>query len=234
MSGRSKPRIAISPTVHPDYGLRTQRHYYQALYQAGALPLILPLLPGVAGELLALCDGLLLAGGGDVEPARYGEERHPSCDEVEPERDAFEIELLWAARRRQLPLLGVCRGLQLINVAYGGSLWQDVSLRDQPTLDHNSSAADGAARHTLRLGEPRLRALYGGAEQLAVNTMHHQLVRELGAGLIAAAHSADGVIEAACGGADYPLLLAVQWHPERMMDEQRELNWLIEQSQAGR
>jgi putative glutamine amidotransferase len=145
-------------------------------------------------------DGIVVSGGLDVDPERYGGIRNETVDPPNPERDAFEIALVREARLRRIPLLGVCRGLQIANVALGGTLIEDLSGHRDVT-------------HTVKFGSGALRALIG-VESAVTNSMHHQAVRHVAAGLIAVGHAPDGTIEALEARFGHPFFFAVQWHPE--------------------
>jgi putative glutamine amidotransferase len=173
-----------------------------------------------AGGLLATCavpsaqlslqdfSGLLLTGGHDVDPALYGEERHPATEESDRERDECEIRLLQEALARDLPVLGICRGLQLMNVMHGGTLIQHMEGHAV------RSAEKSAPAHEIRIEPETLLARIAGTNSLQVNSRHHQAVKMLGTGLrVSATDPADGTIEA-IERPDKRFVLAVQWHPE--------------------
>jgi putative glutamine amidotransferase len=184
--------------------------YVDALHRAGARTALLPSgQPSAAEELLAPFDGLLLAGGGDLDPSRYGAAPHPALDRVDPDRDELELELARAAVRLGMPVLGICRGMQLLSVAYGGTLVQH--LPDLPgSAVHRNAAKD--ARHGLRV-EPgsRLAAALGRVE-VEVLSDHHQALDRLGEGFRAVAWSPDGLVEAI--ERDQGWTVGVLWHPE--------------------
>ena len=212
---RRPPLIGI--TVNRNYGrgrLWLPPAYSSRIEKAGALPLLLPpLAPAAADPLLAGLDGLLLSGGGDAHPFYYGEEPRPGLGRVDPGRDAWEIALVRAALSRSLPILGICRGLQLLNVALGGSLLQD--LGGTGCLQHRQKAPRSRPSHSVEiLPQTRLARLLG-AGQLAVNSFHHQAAARIAPGLRKAALAPDGVVEA-LEGAGGPFLVAVQWHPETL------------------
>ena len=194
--------------------------YTGAVRAAGGLPIILPIGdddPEVIAEYLAAVDGLLFTGGEDIAPAYYGEPRDERCQEPDPERDLFEIHLARAALAQQVPTLGICRGLQVINVAAGGTLYQDIACRPGTRDYHSASLANrGQLIHRVRLvQESRLRAIMGVAESQVTST-HHQFVKDLAPGFRVSAESAeDGIVEG-IERPDVPFLLAVQWHPERL------------------
>lgn len=194
------------------------RRYADRMAQAGAIPVLLPPVPGIEGALDRL-DGLVLSGGADIDPARYGAEPAPQTGTPRCERDAAELALFSRAMSLDLPVLGICRGLQLINVARGGSLHQDL-----PSLvghDEHSPAAGAYGSHEVtvapgsRLAE--ILGLDGQGEQLPVMvpTHHHQAADALGDGLLATAWTADGTVEALeLDPRERRFVVAVQWHPE--------------------
>ncbi|UCH60342.1 MAG: gamma-glutamyl-gamma-aminobutyrate hydrolase family protein [Anaerolineales bacterium] len=191
--------------------------YVQALNKAGASPVLVPLglNENALTSLVNRLDGLLFTGGGDVHPERYGSAAHPKVSQVDEDRDRVEIQLLQQALSKRLPVMGICRGLQLINVGLGGSLYEDI-------LDQHP----GGEKHDYYPGYPRnylahLVEVQAGSRiagvlgngSVEVNSLHHQGIRRLGSGLKVTAVAPDGVIEAV-ELEDYPFGLAVQWHPE--------------------
>jgi len=200
------PIVAITPCKKP-------RDYEAAVRRAGATPRPLAL-DEAAASVLAGVDGLLLTGGDDVDPALYGEAPHPSFDVSEPGRDAFEIDLVRRALDADIPVLAICRGLQVLNVALGGTLIQDIPSEPAALLPHDAEGPPTTLAHTVEVAPGScLAALVGPDATRAVNSRHHQAVRELGSGLIVTATSPDGVIEAA----EVPaarFCIGVQWHPE--------------------
>jgi putative glutamine amidotransferase len=164
----------------------------------------------VIGEI----HGLLLTGGGDVDPVLYGEARHPSVDDAEPGRDEFEIDLARRAMERDLPLLAICRGAQVLNVAAGGTLVQDIPSTVRTTIDHSVTQPKDAIAHPIGVtpGSVLAASLAEGAGT-QVNSRHHQSVAKVGSGLIASATAPDGVVEAIERPAAR-FCLGVQWHPE--------------------
>jgi putative glutamine amidotransferase len=222
----SLPRIAISGVVRDwDGATRTgvNSPYVRSVVAAGGVPLILSPLMGasVAGRALAGIDGLLLTGGEDMDPAWYGAQPSPLLSPPSRDRDIFELALFAMARQLELPILGICRGIQLVNVALGGSLYQDLPTERPGVTEHNPAADRAARSHAVRLTQGSRAAEALGTTELKVNSFHHQGVRELAPGLVATGWSEDGLIEAAEGGPDSPWLLAVQWHPEEMYGDAR-------------
>jgi putative glutamine amidotransferase len=180
---------------------------------AGGLPLPLTHELGLAEPLLDLCDGLVVTGGAfDVPPELYGEARRPACGPTRPERTAFELALLRLALTRDLPLLGVCGGMQLLAVARGGTLYQDLAT-DLGLTGHEQPAPKDLPSHAVRIEAGSRLAGLVGVSSLMVNSTHHQGVRDPGAGVAVSARAEDGLIEA-IELTDRRFALGVQWHPE--------------------
>jgi len=208
----------LTGTLRPIYG--ANQAYIQALIVAGATPLLIP--PGLDTPALeAICarlDGLLLTGGADIDPARYGEERLPECGELEPERDELELSLTNMALARDLPTLGICRGMQTLNVAIGGTLYQDIAtqLPEAAPHAHITTPRDYRAHSVAVEGDSRLGAILGASE-IQVNSLHHQAVKQPGAGARIVAWSNDGIAEAMeLSGKRFAV--AVQYHPEELVE----------------
>jgi putative glutamine amidotransferase len=217
----SAPRIGVSGVVRIwDGNERTgvNAAYVRSVLAAGGVPVILtPILgPSFAPRALDGVDGLLLTGGEDIHPALYGAEMSPLCYPPSRERDLFELALFAAARQRELPILGICRGIQLVNVGLGGSLFQDLPSERPSAIAHDPGSARDARTHAVRLQDGSRAAAALGATAITVNSFHHQGVDRLAKGLVATGWSDDGLIEAAESPPDAPWLLAVQWHPEEM------------------
>jgi putative glutamine amidotransferase len=191
------------------------RSYVDAVVRAGGLPVLLPPLDGMIAGVLDRLDALLLAGGPDVDPARYGQQPGASTQPPVPERDGAELALLSGAAARELPVLAVCRGMQLLNVARGGTLHQH--LPDVPGLPpgHDGSPGPGHfGRHPVRVADGSLLARVLGRTELdAVPAYHHQGIDTLGAGLVETAWAGDGLVEAV-EDVGLPFCVGVQWHPE--------------------
>ena len=217
----SLARIAVSGVVRDwDGNQRTgvNAAYVRALLLGGGVPLILSPLMGASLAAAALdgCDGLLLTGGEDIEPSWYGAEPSPLLEQPSQERDLFELALFAVARQRELPILGICRGIQLINVALGGTLFQDLPSERPGKIDHSPKHPRDARTHVVRLQPGSRAALALDGTQVTVNSVHHQAIKELGKGLVATGWSDDGSIEAAESEPGASWILAVQWHPEEM------------------
>ncbi|ORW08598.1 glutamine amidotransferase [Mycobacterium kyorinense] len=201
--------------------------YFQGVTLAGGVAVLLPPQPvdaGIAGRVLDGLDGLVITGGKDVDPATYGRPPHPASDEPGPERDAWEFALLRGALDRKLPVLGICRGAQVLNVALGGTLHQHLP----DVIGHSGHRAGNAVFNTLSVRTvpgTRLAKLLG--ESADVRCYHHQAIAEVGAGLVVSAWDVDGVIEALeLPGDDF--VLAVQWHPEESLDDLRLFDAIVD------
>ncbi|MGW7819423.1 gamma-glutamyl-gamma-aminobutyrate hydrolase family protein [Streptomyces puniciscabiei] len=198
--------------------------YPRLVQRAGGLAAMLPPdAPERAAATLARLDGLVIAGGPDVDPARYGAEREPRTGPPAPARDAWELALIEAALEAGMPVLGICRGMQLLNVALGGTLVQH--------LEGHAEVVGVFGGHPVK---PVPGSLYAGIvpEETTVPTYHHQAVDRLGAGLVPSAHAADGTVEAVELPADRGWALGVQWHPE-MGEDLRVMSALVTAAARG-
>jgi putative glutamine amidotransferase len=212
----------VSAEIPPSW-VMSQR-YILTLTAAGAIPWLIPL---VDDETLRCVyeqlDAVFLPGGADIDPTTYGAEPHPLCDKTDRERDRVEVALARWALEDEKPVLGVCRGMQLINVAAGGSLYQDLAQELPGALKHDYFPFRGQSytrdylAHEVRVAEGSRLAQLMGAGPLRVNSMHHQGVKTLGQGLLPTAVAPDGLVEAIEGDRD-AYLVAVQWHPEALTD----------------
>lgn len=221
----SRPLIGISGSMNDTKKqLFLVRSYMQVLLQAGGIPVLLS--PDMDSSSMASCiellDGFMLAGGGDVVPERFGEEAIPELGETTPVRDAFELEILGKIIERQMPVLGICRGIQVMNVAIGGTLYQDLPAQYHPEdlspLSHKQEEPYEIPTHTVQIEPLSLLHSLTGQNELQVNSMHHQSVKAIAAPLRVVARATDGVVEA-LEHPGLPFFLGVQWHPERLADE---------------
>ncbi len=201
----------------------TYRAYSEAVLTAGGIPLLLPVVKDKNDVelLVSRIDGLLLTGGNDVPPQRYGEEKHACTVCVHPDKDISDIALAETAIRMKKPVLAICYGAQLVNIALGGSLIQDIPSEVKTPLIHKDPHNE---RYTHTVTVMRSSLLYAiiGADRIETNSTHHQAIKGLGKHLKDTAHTEDGVIEAV-EWREYPFLVGVQWHPERMTDSPRHL-----------
>lgn len=196
------------------------RYYVDAVTQAGGLPLILPSLSlELAAATLERVHGLILSGGGDLDPAYFGEEPLPLTKKITPRRDAFEIAVARVALIRQVPVLGICRGLQVLNVAAGGKVLQDISLGICNPLKHFQDAPRWHGTHHIEILPGSKLASIFATLRLRVNSFHHQAVSRLPPAFKATAWAPDGVIEAIEAEA-HPFAVGVQFHPETMWEKE--------------
>jgi putative glutamine amidotransferase len=209
------PRIGL--TVAQQREPQLQRHYNgtalaysQGVLSAGGLPVMLPVLPGSEAAQLAHLEGVLFVGGVDVDPETFGAEHERGLGEIDAERDAFEFELYRLARVNGIPVLGICRGFQLINVAEGGTLYQHIPAHAELWADHAQTARPPVLGHRVTLQAGSSLALHYNTDSLRTNSYHHQGVKDVAPSLTATAHSADGLVE----GLEGDGVIAVQWHPE--------------------
>ena len=224
------PLIGISTSIsvdrHPERAY-VNTAYLRAIQHAGGIPVLLPpqLDAEALGALWERLGGLVLTGGGDIDPARFGEARHPATSEVSEARDALEIGLVHRALADDVPLVAICRGVQVVNVALGGSLYQDIADQYRDTtnpartpLRHNQTEPRDQPTHAVKvMGEGTRLGKILGALELEVNSMHHQAIKTLGRGLRGVAWAPDGIIEGvelADGGR---FAVGVQWHPEELV-----------------
>ena len=220
----SKPIIGIAGSEirdaeGPFYGYRrsyVNEDYVDSVVQNGGIPYIIPFTANdevVIGQIEHV-QGLILSGGHDIDPHLYGEELQPNIGEIWPARDHFDMLLLKIAEEKGLPILGVCRGAQLINVAHGGNLYQDAGYRKEKTLKHNQGHTPDLPTHGVKLKEGSLLARTIGKTKFLVNSFHHQLIKDVAPDLREVATATDGVPEGLEN--DQGNILAVQWHPEML------------------
>lgn len=205
--------------------------YVEAIGAAGGAPILIPLISDEE-KLRAIyvkLDGLLLAGGGDVDPSYYGEERHPACSKVDPLRDWVELTLARWALAEGLPILAICRGIQVLNVAAGGTLYQDLPSQRPSEIDHTYHPERPLTElvHSVEVEPGSRLAGIVGEGCLAVNSGHHQAVKDVAPGFKVAARAPDGVVEAIESEA-HPFALGVQWHPEELVKDASHMQRMFE------
>jgi putative glutamine amidotransferase len=223
----SARKLAKACTVAVTAGTRldgdTQRvrltaAYVNALESAGLIPLIVPPLSHAdsAAAILDSVAGLVLTGGGDIDPAMYGEKRHEKVHSVNVERDTTEAALIEEAKTRRTPILAICRGIQMLNVALGGTLVQDIPSQIATTIAHDEDTPRDRRSHDIDIRSDSLIARAVGTSHCSVNSFHHQSVKDVAPGMQVTARSPDGVIEGMESTEREWWVLAVQWHPEEM------------------
>jgi putative glutamine amidotransferase len=219
---RRAPRIGVSASIsvgkHPERAF-VNSAYLHAVQQAGGVPVLLP--PQLSAASLralgALFDGLLLTGGGDVDPALFNERPHATLYDVAPARDTLETSALNLALDRGAPVLAVCRGIQVLNVALGGSLHQDVATDPGTQLSHSQTEPREQPTHKVKVAPGSRLARTLGTDELEVNSLHHQAIKRLGRGLSAVAWAPDQIVEGAELDDPSRFVLGVQWHPEELV-----------------
>ncbi len=237
------PVIGVTATLRKDADEVAQRplgryvradfDYVEGVAVAGGMPVVLPPLGEFRAvqSLLDGLDGLLLSGGSDLDPGYYGEEAVPELGPTVPERDAFEMAVMEQALRRQIPILGICRGMQVLNVALGGTLFQDLptQMDHLVLLGHRQETPKWEPTHEVAVDGGSQVAGIMDSDELKVNSYHHQAIKDLASGLIAVAHAPDGVVEAVeWGDLSQRWLVGVQWHAEAMREAGHEHRNLFE------
>ena len=227
MSSARKPvpacTVAVTASIRPDGDtsrVRLTAAYVTALENAGLIPLIVPPLSNTdaAAAVLDSVAGLVLTGGEDVDPARYGEKRHEKVRNVNAARDATEVALIEEAHARGTPVLAICRGIQILNVALGGTLVQDIPSQCETEIDHDEDAPRDSRSHEISIEPGSLIAKAIGTDHARVNSFHHQSVKRVAEGMRVTARSPDGVIEGLESTDEDWWVMAVQWHPEEMTE----------------
>ncbi|MED3564034.1 gamma-glutamyl-gamma-aminobutyrate hydrolase family protein [Bacillus xiapuensis] len=230
-----KPVIGITTSYvkHNDNmeGVYIHHDYHRAVERAGGIPLLLPAVKDEEAiqRYVELCDGIIMSGGEDVDPQFFGKSPHVKIGFFRTERDEFEIRLYHYYSKTKKPIFGICRGIQLINVACGGTLLQDIpSVKDREAHLHEQTIPRPLPFHQVKLEKNSWIAGVWGKETMFVNSLHHQAIEKLGGGLVITALADDGIIEAV-EGKDHPYLIAVQWHPESMSEKHPEMQELFNQ-----
>lgn len=216
-----KPIIGIGADLHVAAGERDRAFvfttYTESLLRAGAIPVIIPPQPENAADLFGGLDGLILAGGNDCDPAVYGAECHPSVTLMDARRQGGDLALARAARELGVPTLGICLGLQVMNVAAGGTLIQDIDSEMDTEIRHTKQPED-RARHAILVEEGTKLSAILGKREFDVNSSHHQAIGNVADGFRVSAHAPDGIVEG-LEDSGHPFYIGVQWHPEDMKEE---------------
>ena len=223
------PIIGLSAVVDGEKRNSLFSAYTDAINSVGGLAIILPYTDNesVLSEYAELCDGFLFTGGADVDPAIYGEEILPECGEIQKYRDEYELKLFPLILKKKKPSMFICRGCQVLNVALGGTLYQDIGAQYKTDILHSQKEPKTASSHGVNIiSETPLSELIG-KQRMTANSFHHQAVKDVGCGLKVMARADDGIIEALYGTGD-TYLRAYQWHPERLAGISGENNALFE------
>jgi putative glutamine amidotransferase len=202
-------------------GFSVSEAYTESLVKAGACPVLIPtsLTGDITPDLLNKLDGVLFTGGGDIDPDLYGQAPHPLAGEIDADRDRQEIQLISQVIEKGLPFFGICRGLQIINVALGGDLYVDILDQHPNAIKHDyyPDYPREYLAHDIQIDHSSFLGAVFSENRMAVNSLHHQGVRNLAPNLKGAAFSPDGIVEA-LEMLDYPSGIAVQWHPENLQE----------------
>lgn len=217
-----QPIIAITTKLEDDHlpRLTVKKNYVDAVVNAGGIPILVPLLKDNA-QIAILCsvvDGILLPGGGDIDPVYFNGKPHQSIYGQNADLDHLELELIHHAREQSIPLLGICRGCQVINVAFGGTLYTDIPTQFETDLNHSSKRYKDLPHQVNIVNDTRLHRIVQSST-IQVNSLHHQAIENVGLGLIVNAIANDGLIE----GVEIPgdtFLVGVQWHPEALPEDE--------------
>jgi putative glutamine amidotransferase len=219
---KTLPVVALTTTSVAEGGMHQRPQislyaaYIRSLEQAGLAPVLLTPFHSAHSirALLEHCSGLVLSGGEDVDPKRYGEQPHPRLGSVAPERDEMEMTALGAALQSELPVLAICRGAQLLNVYFGGTLYQDIASQRPTDVHHQQQQPWGERSHEVRVkAGTKLRCIVE-TDTLLINSFHHQAIKDVAPGLEVTAVADDGLVESV-ESAEYRWVVGVQWHPER-------------------
>lgn len=224
-----KPIIGITPSIEQNETTYTvHRAHCQAIADAGGIPIIMPYGFGkLMKQYVRIIDGLYLTGGDDIDPHYFNKEPHPDLGKVDPLRDQFEIELVHEMLSLHKPILGICRGSQIINVALGGTMYQDLlAEKDGRLIQHTQYRSLQYSSHAVKVKKSSLFYQIVKKETIHVNSNHHQANDTLGANLHTVAVSEDGVIEA-IERRGTPFVIGVQWHPERLLERSDAVSKLI-------
>ncbi|MBQ8081815.1 MAG: gamma-glutamyl-gamma-aminobutyrate hydrolase family protein, partial [Clostridia bacterium] len=210
--------IGLTPSVdHQSERLQLNLDYMDAVLRVGAIPVILPLSAdeAVLSAALQVVDGVVFTGGADLSPALYQEEVLPCCGETSPLRDQAEPFLMRTCIKSGIPFLAICRGFEVMNVALGGSLYQDIAEQMSQTLRHPQYQKPAEKVHIVQVDQASALYRLTGMSELGVNSRHHQGIKRLGAGLSVSAVAPDGLVEG-IELPEHPFAIGIQWHPETL------------------
>ncbi|MEH7481111.1 gamma-glutamyl-gamma-aminobutyrate hydrolase family protein [Neobacillus drentensis] len=227
-----KPIIGITGAYvkHNDYmeGVYVHHDYHKSVVANGGIPIILPYInPEISLETLGLCDGIILSGGEDVDPKLFNQDPHHQLGPTTPERDLAEIAIVKYALENDIPLLAICRGVQILNVALGGTLIQDISSQVSEPIQHSQKIDRSQDTHWVTISKNSRLFEIVGSNRVRVNSLHHQAIGEVAKDLRIVAQSSDGIVEAVEYNHPTTFTVGVQWHPESMASTNVEMNNLL-------
>ena len=211
------PKIGLIANIENDLRLNVHGAYGRSIEMSGGVPLLLPYIEDekIIDAFIDICDGFLFTGGADVDPHYYGEDKKDTCGETEPNRDKLEMVVLKKVIEKDKPILGICRGLQIINVVMGGTLYQDLPTEFKTDIVHKQTEAETEPSHSIIIEEGTPLDRLVGKKVMTGNSFHHQAIKDLANDLAVSARASDGIIEAVFAP-DKKYLRAYQWHPERL------------------
>ena len=215
----SKPIIGIFAIVDNELNTRVPGTYTDAIEKAGGVPVLLPYVKNDESidAFVSICDAFLFTGGVDIDPSRYGEEKSERCGDVQPFRDELEFKAFEKIHTADKPVMAICRGAQLVNVALGGTLYQDIPSEIQTEIPHKQTESKDSPSHSVKILEGTPLSTMISKNVMNANSFHHQAIKRLGNGLEAMAVANDGITEAVYS-VEMRYLRAYQWHPERLIN----------------
>jgi putative glutamine amidotransferase len=209
-------------------GVYVHHDYHKTVVANGGIPIVLPFItPDITLETLPLCDGIILSGGEDVDPQFYGQDPHPQLGQTLPNRDLVEFTVVDYAIKHNIPILAICRGAQLLNVALGGTLIQDIPNQVKEPIQHSQTVERSRDTHWVTVSEDSQLFQILGSDQIRVNSLHHQAIGTVAKDLRVVASSSDGIIEAVEYMGSNTFIIGVQWHPESMASTNSRMNKLF-------
>lgn len=236
MDDRKRPIIGISASIIIDSGgifpgyhrSYVNEDYVLSVVKNGGIPLILPVTDNkeVINGYFDTIDGLILSGGHDVNPLEYNEEPRGKLGDIFPLRDQFDFELIKKAKSKNIPILGICRGFQIMNVFHKGSLWQDLSYAGDNLLKHSQGHTPSLVTHTVSIKANTKLSQIFKCDSMLVNSFHHQVVKDVAPHFVVSAQASDGVVEA-IEHENYRFVVGVQWHPEMLHKSVAKMNLLF-------
>ena len=214
-----KPIIGLTASVQDDGSISLLEAYSRAITECGGIPILIPYVKNtdVYDDIIKKCDGVFITGGADIDPHRYGESKKNTCGQLQQLRDEMELYILGEVLRRNKPILAVCRGVQLLNVYLGGTLYQDIPTEYPSKINHTQKEGRFEPSHSVGVVKDSPLCKLVLKDVMTSNSFHHQAIKDLAVGLEAMAYAEDGIIEAVYLPSRY-YVRGYQWHPERLFD----------------